>query len=159
MYERITKYERRAQYSGGASHSSRNNSLHGHGGKQRHGRGMTPRNLPPVDGSCALKDEPEYPEQPPLRVGDRLINGLVKIIGKIREWDWVTDTHVWKFRVSVNGIIAYSWLTMREIFEWATKHFWKRCEAETDATPASASLKLLPSPRQTIAGLLPARVA
>jgi hypothetical protein len=121
---------------------------------------MTPRNLPPVDGSCALKDESEYPPEPPLKVGDRLINGLVKIIGKLREWDWVTRTYVWKFHISVNGIIAYSWLTMREIFEWATKYFWQRCEAGTDATPAPASqVKLLPSPRTNVVALLPARCA
>ena len=177
MSEKITKYERKAQYGGGAAHSNRNSSRWGNGGRRKVA-GFC--GLDRTDGTCALKPDHKVPLRParqyhfedemykraPLKIGvklhvwiDRVVLGIREVaIGLAEVVDIFWTGQRWIIDIIVNGAKMKQWLGLEEVMSgfvnWHKKRRQqKRSEGAGQVwTPQSTpSLQLLPASERKLA--------
>ena len=179
MAEKITKYERKAQYGNAAQNSARADNLHGR---------KTPtfvgfeRPVYETDGSCAKKpaQSPPIPRwqrfaneepPPPLRNGMKLhvrfesvregVAHVIEGVAEVLKSMWVFNGHL--FHIKVNGIVLARFMKWNELLE-AALAFWRIPRGLSKANGEAAAkhtlpVHLLPAPQNNIVALLPARCA
>lgn len=180
--EKITPYERAAQFGGGASHATRNNSLHGHGGKPKVAHvGWYERPVYETDGSCAKKPplRPVRAESPdgPLKRGTTLCVYIDKvdkfgirmvIIGLVEVFMSVWLDNKWVVVLKLAGKVLRGWLDLDDLMagyiRWQQEARKKRRRERRERarqvwTPTPALPLMLPAPHNPVVALLPARVA
>jgi hypothetical protein len=140
--ERITAYERTAQFGGGAQRSSRNASRWNTGG------------LYSTVGNLAIERRPPPPDKPEISVGSRIANGLIWIVKAMRIWR--EGVYLWLYDFW-SGNIRYTQKTLEEVVaHWAAYFLKKEVVGKVASRVPTTSAKRLPAPR--IHGLLPANV-
>lgn len=179
MREKITPYEKTAQYGGGAARNSqRADNLHG-----RKPASFVGFQRPPIDGTAALKDAPKAPPPPkrqerfkaeepppPIRPGEQFHvcidvskNGVTRFIEgvmEVLESMWIFTT--WVFKVKIKGIEQFflwrlDWIMAGRAAWWSRPH--KQIGAGQSLPTRPAPIALLPAPHNPIVALLPERVA
>lgn len=142
MTERLSKWERSAQWGGGGSRSNRNAARWSTGG------------LYSTVGSLALERKTPPSDKPEIAVNSRIANGVIWIVKAMRIWR--EGVYLWLYDFW-SGNIRYTQKTLEEVVaHWAAHFLRKEVVGTVGRQDPTTSAKRLPAPR--IHGLLPANV-